>query len=264
MADVRPDDGPIGRIHVETSGPVRGLGLVLLHANPLDGSMWWNQVAHLSAWFRTYVPDLPGYGDSDPLTGPITMPQLADAVWRAVDAAGAGHVVIGGVSIGGGLAFHMARRQPSRSLALVVSGVGFGPSKPFATRRIAGYRRDGRAYREVHLRDGHGPGFLESPAGRFAAEVAHAREGRMDVPSVVRLFEAHGAPDPDDLHSPACPVLIISGSADYVHPRSLALHEHIAGSELVVLDGAGHACNVEQPLAWDTALLDFVRRRVRA
>lgn len=246
---------------METAGAGR-TGLVLLHANPLDGSMWSSQVAHLSTWFRTFVPDLPGYGHSDPLRGPITMPQLADAVWRAVDDAGARDVVIGGVSIGSGLALHMARQRPDRTLALIVSGAGYGPDKAFAGRRIEGYRRDGLAYRDIHLRDGHATAFLGTPAGRFAAEVAHARGSLVDIPSVIGLYEAHGAPDPDDLHQPACPVLVISGSADYVHARSRALHEHIPGSELVVLEGAGHACNVEQPLAWDAAALDFLRRRV--
>lgn len=252
---------PIGRIHVEVAG-TGSAGLVLLHANPLDGSMWSHQVAHLSTWFRTYVPDLPGYGHSDPLTGPITMPLLADAVWAAVDGAGGGQVVIGGVSIGGGLAFHMARRRPDRTTALIVSGIGYGPGKAFAARRLEGYRRGGLAYRDVHLRDGHAPAFLETPAGRFAAEVAAARASLVDVPSIIRLFDAHGVPDPDDLHRPTCPVLVISGSLDDAHDRSRALHEHIPGSEMVVLDGAGHACNVEQPAAWDGAALDFLRRRV--
>ncbi len=224
--------------------------------------MWSSQVAHLSRWFRTHVPDLPGYGHSDPLSGPVTMPRLADALWRAVDGAGGRRVVIAGVSMGAALAFHMARLHPDRALALIVSGIGLTPDKAFVARRIEGYRRDGMAYRSVHLRDGHAPGFLETPSGRFAAEVAHARGSLVDIASVIRLFEAYGAPDPDGLYAPPCPVLIISGSADYVHPRSRMLHEHIPGSELVVLDGAGHACNVEQPLAWDEAALAFLRRRV--
>jgi pimeloyl-ACP methyl ester carboxylesterase len=37
------------------------------------------------------------------------------------------------------------------------------------------------------------------------------------------------------------------------------LQERIPGAELVTLDGAGHACNLEQPWAWDAHAVRFLR-----
>lgn len=74
--------------------------MVFLPPNPLDSSSWLFQVAHFSSWFRTLSVDLPGYGHSARAAGPLTMPDLADAVWDAVTAQGVGRAVLAGVSIG--------------------------------------------------------------------------------------------------------------------------------------------------------------------
>lgn len=264
MADVSV---PAGReaigLHVvrDGAGPI---GFVMLPPNPLDGSSWLFQAAHFSTWFRTLTVDLPGYGHSPALRGPITMPDLADAVWDEADAAGIERAVLAGVSIGAGLALHMARRQPGRTVAMLLSGCAYSPTKPFAGVRIEGYRSGGLAYREQHLREGHAPAFLESPVGRYLAQVAADRAHLVDIPSIVRLYEAHGAPDPDDLFDTRCPVLILTGSEDYAHRDGLALGERIPGAELIVICGAGHACNVERPHLWDELALAFLRRRTDA
>lgn len=235
---------------------------MLVHPNPLDGTSWLFQVAHLSTWYRTFTVDLPGYGHSPRLTGPTTMPDLAAAAWRAVTRAGAGSVVIGGISIGAALALHMARQEPARTRALVLSGYGDSPGKPFAQRRIDGYRAGGLAYRREHLREGLSPAFRGTAAGRDLDAILEDRGRLADVPSIIRLFEAHGAPDPADLFDVAAPTLIISGSLDYALPGSRRMHERIRGSEMAIIEGAGHACNLEAPVAWNRHALDFLGRRL--
>jgi pimeloyl-ACP methyl ester carboxylesterase len=56
------------------------------------------------------------------------------------------------------------------------------------------------------------------------------------------------------------PSIIITGSEDNSHARAFALQERIKACELVTLQGAGHACNMEQPWLWDAHLQDFLRR----
>lgn len=233
----------------------------MLPPNPLDSSSWLYQAAHFSTWFRTLAIDLPGYGHSPRLVGPVTMPELAASAWAAVDAARVERAVVAGVSIGSGLALHMARLRPDRTEALILSGCSYSPTKPFARVRIGGYAAEGIGYRPTHLRDGHAPAFRESAIGRYFDRLATDRAHLIDIESMIRLYEAHGAPDPDDLFEVSCPTLIITGELDYAHRGALALHERILGSDLVVVEGAGHACNVEQPDRWDEAALGFLRRR---
>lgn len=248
----------VGRLHVATDG-VAEVGFVMLPPNPLDGTAWLYQAARFSAWFRTLRIDLPGYGHSEALTGPTSMPQLARALWGAVDRAGVGSAVVAGISIGASLALHMATAAPDRVMAVVLSGCSYSATKPFAAERIAGYRADGLRYRSQHLRDGHSPGFIGSPMGRYLGQVAEERGRFVDVESIIRLYEAHGAPDPPALFDVRSPVLIVTGSEDYAHEGALLLHERISGSQLVTIEGAGHACNVERPMEWDAAVIGFLR-----
>jgi pimeloyl-ACP methyl ester carboxylesterase len=155
----------------------------------------------------------------------------------------------------------MLQRQPERAVAAVISGYGYGPDKPFAARRIAGYEAGGQAYRREHLRDGFSAAFRESSLGHFFEAMAEDRSHLVDIPSIIHLFGAHGRPDPDVLFDPPCPVLLIVGSNDYAFERSRALHERVEGSEWAAIEGAGHACHIEQPWRWNEIALEFLGRR---
>lgn len=56
------------------------------------------------------------------------------------------------------------------------------------------------------------------------------------------------------------PTLIICGREDDVTPlaQSEAMHAAITGSKLCVIDGAGHLSNLEQPMVFNTHLLEFL------
>jgi 3-oxoadipate enol-lactonase len=59
------------------------------------------------------------------------------------------------------------------------------------------------------------------------------------------------------------PTLVIVGEHDPGTPPAMAreIHEHLPGSELVVIPSAAHISNLEQPQAFDAALGDFLARR---
>ncbi len=59
------------------------------------------------------------------------------------------------------------------------------------------------------------------------------------------------------------PTLLINGarSAPFFHAIADAMLKHIAGARRVMIEGAGHAMNVEQPGAFNAALLDFLATR---
>ena len=59
------------------------------------------------------------------------------------------------------------------------------------------------------------------------------------------------------------PTLLINGarSAPFFHAIADAMLKHIAGARRVMIEGAGHAMNVEQPSAFNAAVLDFLATR---
>jgi pimeloyl-ACP methyl ester carboxylesterase len=59
------------------------------------------------------------------------------------------------------------------------------------------------------------------------------------------------------------PTLLLYGDQDVRAPRAVAeaLHASITGSNLMMLPGVGHVCNVEAPEQFNAAVRDFLRDR---
>jgi len=67
----------------------------------------------------------------------------------------------------------------------------------------------------------------------------------------------------DRLHEISLPVCVVVGAEDPAAPPSAseAIHQRIAGSSLVTIDDAAHLSNVEQPEAFNAAMLGFLESR---
>lgn len=134
-ADERTVDGRRTRCRISGDGPP----VVLLHGigRTLD-----DFTALHTALARDHLVlavDLPGHGGSAPLDGPHTLPALAAAVARFLDAAGVtGPAHLVGNSLGGAVAMRLAADAPHRvaSLALLNSA-GFGREVTVALRLLA-------------------------------------------------------------------------------------------------------------------------------
>jgi len=66
----------------------------------------------------------------------------------------------------------------------------------------------------------------------------------------------------DRLKEIECPALVIVGDQDHGTPPEMArqIHANLRGSELLIIPSAAHLSNVEQPQAFNDALLGFLRR----
>jgi pimeloyl-ACP methyl ester carboxylesterase len=96
--------------------------LVLLHAFPLDASMWDGVLPGLRGLGRVLTVDLPGFGGSPlPAVGAPSLDVAADGVLAVLDAGGHERAVLAGCSMGGYVALALAGRHPERvaGLALV-------------------------------------------------------------------------------------------------------------------------------------------------
>src|SRR5512139_2380809 len=92
-----------------------GLPVVLIHGFPLCRRMWEPQVEALAkAGFRVICPDLPGFGETPPLPGTVSMAEYADAVMALLDQLGIERAVVGGMSMGGYVLLNLAERYPQR------------------------------------------------------------------------------------------------------------------------------------------------------
>jgi pimeloyl-ACP methyl ester carboxylesterase len=226
--------------------------LVFLHGAGMDHSVW----APQSRWFAHHgfnvlAVDLPGHGGS---AGPALadIGALADWTTRLIGTAGASHVALVGHSMGALVALESAARQPAIVARLGLIGVaGKMPVHPDLLAAAAANSRD--AIDMVSLwalgasatRGGNrAPGLwmlggaerlLEQAApGVLHADLAacNAYRGAAAAAALVR-----------------CPTTLILGERDQMTPLAAGreLAAGIAGSEVVVLSGAGHMAMIERP-----------------
>lgn len=247
-----------GPLHWEQLGK-KGRPIIFVHPNPMDHTCWVYQMAHLSTWYRCIGIDLPGYGRSPTAQPGLTMLDVAQGCWEAVDEVTSESAVIVGLSVGSNVVLHMANQRPERTLAVVVSGAGYRPVKEFASRRIAQYGEQGVAFRYEHTFDDFSPAFRQTDLARYFATIFTERNPWADAGTIIEMFRALGQPDPDWLFEGVkAPFLIITGSEDNAHGTAFALQARVRGAELVTMEGAGHACNMERPWEWDTYFLRFL------
>lgn len=240
-----------------------GLPLVLLHAFPLDGTLWQPQLSALSARYRVIAPDLRGMGGSGPADArPVSMDELADDILLLIDHLGLRHVALAGLSIGGYVALSFVLRFPERVAALILSNTRAGPDTA-----------EGRAAREAMAqavaRDGPQAVidlFGDKPYGPDCpAEVKESvraitrRQSRAGLMAAIRGMAQRPDRTPA-LPSILAPTLIIGGTHDTLIPSAegRAMQNLIPGSRFVDIPHAGHMPNIEQPEAFNRAIDAFL------
>lgn len=239
-------------------------GVLLIHAFPMDASMWDRQAGDLRAdrW-RVAAPSLPGFGGAADAGQVMTMRAAADACVRALDDAGIERAIVCGLSMGGYVAFELWRSARERIAGLVLANTRAGAD----TREAAATRRSVAAKLRAE-----GAGFLvDDPppllsrraseelwqqvkntiAAQPAQAIAAAAEGMADRPDST-----------DDLVTIDVPTLVLTSEGDTLITPDVSLYmaDRISGAASVTLEGAGHLSNLEAPEAFSGALRGFLGR----
>jgi len=250
-------EGPLYYERMGRTGPV----MAFVHPNPMDQSCWIYQLAHLSSWYRCIAIDVPGYGRSPKAQPGLTMTDMAQGCWEAIDEIAPGEkAILVGCSVGSAIITSMHHVRPDKTSALVLSGTRYNPSKEFARQRIAAYKRHGIDYRWRYTFEDLSPAFRSNPLATFFADMFTERNAQSDLDSIVRQFEALGQPDADDHETKiACPTIILTGTEDNAHQGAFDLQNRIKNCALKALPGAGHACHMEQPWLFNKLMLEFLK-----
>lgn len=242
----------------------RALPVVLLHAFPLNRTMWEPQIAALFGECRCIAPDLRGFGDS-PQSGPYTMDRYADDVVALLDALQIEQAVVAGLSMGGYVALALWRRHRKRIRALVLSDTRASADTPEAAQKRLDLIEVARTQGVEAVIDKQLPGLIgKSTREKQPDLVERIRSimARSTVEGIVGGLDAmRTRPDSTPLLAGIdVPTLIVVGDEDAVTPPkdARAMHEAIPNSRLEVIPEAGHLSNLERPAAFNTALSDFV------
>jgi 3-oxoadipate enol-lactonase len=256
----------INGINLAYTDEGQGPSVVFLHAFPQNRSMWDQQVTALSKTHRVIAPDFRGFGDSDAPPGPYSLDQYADDVNGLLDRLAVGQAVFAGLSMGGYTLFAFYRRHAARVHALVLADTRAGADTEdgragrFAMARTAGERGAG-AIADIML-----PKLLSPDALRTRPELVRQVRERIERTHVNgiagALMAMAGRPDSVPLLPQiACPTLVITGELDGPTPPSEGklMAGAIPGARLEIIPGAGHLANLEQPEAFNQAVLNFLQ-----
>jgi 3-oxoadipate enol-lactonase len=241
--------------------------LVLLHAFPLAAEMWRPQLEAVPAGWRFIAPDLRGFGQSqvgDP-TLPATMEGYARDVVALLDRLRVDRVVVGGLSMGGYVAFALLRLAPER-----IAGLVLADTRSEADDEAARASRDGMADTlarggTVAVSERMLPGLLGATTRAARPEVVRGvQELVLAQPAegIRRAIQSlKSRPDSTPLLAGiACPTLVVVGDEDEITSVDSVrrMHGRIPGAELAVIEGAGHLSNLEQPEAFNAELTGFL------
>jgi pimeloyl-ACP methyl ester carboxylesterase len=243
-----------------------GPAVLLLHAFPLNASMWVAQREALSDGYRVLCPDQRGFGGTQLGHDDPSLDEVADDVAAMLDARKVDTCVLGGLSMGGYVAMAFLRRHPDRVRALVLADTKAGADAEAAVaNRLRIAEEVVAAGSSAQLVDELLPTLLGPTtrerrplvAGRVKALVERAPA--YAVAWAQRAMAAR--PDSyETLRSVAVPALVVVGEEDAMSPRAEAdaMVEAIPGATLAVVPEAGHLSAVEHPEAFNAALRGFL------
>ena len=241
--------------------------LVLLHAFPIGANLWEPQIRHIPKGWRLITPDLRGFGGSTEVdsVSALSISDYADDVIDLLQELGIKRAVIGGCSMGGYAALALYQKAPQLFDGLVLANTRAGADSP-----------ESRANRRnmLALVDREGPsGVAREMMPKLLGKTTH--ETKPDAEATVRRLIKQQSPvavrgaihrmmhRPDStalLAQVSVPTLVITGAEDEMIPveESRRMASAIRGAKLVIIPGAGHLANLEQPEAFNDALTGFL------
>jgi 3-oxoadipate enol-lactonase len=254
------------QVNYEISGEESAPVLILSHSLGSSMAMWDPQAERLEAQFRVLRYDIRGHGGSEAPEGKYTLDQLGNDAVGLLDALDIHVVHWVGLSMGGMIGQNLALNHANRvrSIALCdTAAILPEDAQPVWQERIDTARKKGM---EAVVQETLERWFTQAYLSKNPPEVARIREQFLATPvtGYMGCSEAiRGLNYLERLSEIKIPALIIVGEEDPGTPVSAAeaIHERIPHSRLVILPSAAHLSNVEQPEAFNSALMEFLQEQ---
>jgi 2-hydroxy-6-oxonona-2,4-dienedioate hydrolase len=262
------------RIHYQEAG--EGHPVILLHGGGPGATGWSNfspNIEALSQHFRVIAPDMPGWGESDPVD--FNTLDHVDVAIQFLDALGIEKAAFVGNSMGGHTSIRMAAEHPERVSHLITMGppLQMGPMMFGAVGLTEGLKIMYQGYKDA------------SPEGmrrlveimvfdqeKFASDELTQERSDSALGAQVHLDNIIAAgpkapipiwvgADKAKISKITAPSLLIHGRDDRVvtFETTLFLAANIANSRAVLLSRCGHWAQLEHAAEFNRMVIDFVQ-----
>lgn len=254
-----------GQLTVYSGGT--GSALLFIHGFPFDHALWQQTAEPLLESYRIIVPDLRGFGESQPPEKKaFEMSDFADDLARLLDEMKIERVVICGLSMGGYIAMQFLKKYPEKLAGLILCDTKTAADTPEAA---AGRRRLSERIFETGsepLTAGI-PMLLSPETIEKAPEKAEFLRAMMlrQCPSGIAaaaLGMANRADTTAFLEEVKVPALVICGSDDKLSSSQLMrnLASRLPKAEFIEIQGAGHLVPLEKPTEMSAILDRFMKK----
>jgi 3-oxoadipate enol-lactonase len=250
------------RLAYRVDGPEDAPPIVLVNSLGTDYRMWDQQIDFFEHSLRIIRYDVRGHGSSAVSPDAYTIEQLGLDLLALLDTLRVERAHICGLSLGGMVAQWCAATHPERVISLICANTAarIGTSAMWDA-RIDAIKAGGMgAIRDAVLARFFSEAFRQQQPevtqriGEMLA--ATSEQGYIDACVALREADLRGL-----LAAIHVPTLILTGTLDEATPPIQAheLHTAIAGSTLVMLHGAAHLSNIEQPEQFSKLVLTATR-----
>jgi pimeloyl-ACP methyl ester carboxylesterase len=261
----------VGDLAIAVSDAGDGPPVLLLHGLGCGKRMWTHQIRALKGRFRVVAYDQRGHGltDAPTVATSYSAAHLARDLVGVLDALKIERAAIVGFSLGGGPALALAASKPERVSHLVLADVGAGADDPVkieaTARRWVDLLRRGEidelvcdmlrselfkvyARRNPRRRNHMAALIRRTPIDGLRLTLSEVLAKRRS------LFRLTGV-----LQSIKVPTLILVGQQDYMCSKTAKLMtQSLPNATLKIIKNSGHMTPLEQPAAFNAALLDFL------
>jgi pimeloyl-ACP methyl ester carboxylesterase len=257
---------PYGQTHVLSCGQEDAFPIILLHAGQASSTMWFPNIAHLSAKFHVLALDTLGEpGKSIPTRRNDTKGDRANWLKSVLDALGIAKAHVMGLSRGGWLALNLAMYAPQRLERIVL----LSPAATFITLNSF---FSGLVQTVMHIPTRFiAKAALSSMLTRdFACNPVFAEQfitGLLNWNWKVNASGYSGVMpamfSDEELHQIQIPVLMLIGDQDRINPPKAIerARQQLPHVEAEIVPHAGHLLSMEQPDYVDARVLKFLEER---
>ncbi len=269
MPTITTDDGVA--LHYEDVG--EGTPIVFVHEYAGDHRAWEMQLRFFGRRYRCIAFSARGYPPSQVPTDPAAYSQdrATDDIAAVIKGLGLAPAHVVGLSMGAFATLHMGLRHAGLARSLTAAGVGYGAAPDKRAQfhaetdaTIARIRAEGMdAIGKVYARGPTRLVFQEKDPRGFAEFEQQLREHSTEGSALTMQGVQRQRPSLFDLRegfaAMTTPTFIIAGDEDDpTLEASLYLKRTIPSSALLVMPKCGHTMNLEDPDAFNRAVLDFI------